>query len=573
MRITYLGHAGFLVETAQTIIIMDAWLSPLGAFDAAWFQFPCNHHLLELVQNKLKEKGKEKYIYVSHEHKDHFCQWTLDRIDSEDFTFVIPKFRRPVLYDLIRKIPCKKIVLCESDTRIEIPGGYLKIYAEDSELNRDSGIFVCADEQRFLNINDCKIHDRLPRIRMDEGKIDAFAAQFSGATWHPVCYDYDEKTYQRISRKKMFSKFEATARAIEAVQPDVFLPSAGPPCFLDPQLFPINFQAINIFPRNAQLIDFLEKRLNLSEPVYPPSPSKARDTNVKPSKGEDTNVKPSETENKRNEKFFTKQKTSPFGGWGKDVLYIPDLMPADRLNILTKTTEYQAKNRVSEQNFEPYLKEYASRYNDFFLSRKKDISSKKNIHIQARLIDELDKKLSRFTLAHQIDRPLYFQFSNEKECITRIDFKQKKAEAVSAIESGDFYRLEVPSYQLGRVLDGYLTWEDFSLTFRMRLNREPDVYQTIIQGFLILEAEDLEPFCSHILALENNNERITVEAGGCLYSVDKLCPHQGADLSQGWIEEDRYLVCPRHRWRFDLHQDGACMDNEGTVNCIALEDE
>jgi len=126
---------------------------------------------------------------------------------------------------------------------------------------------------------------------------------------------------------------------------------------------------------------------------------------------------------------------------------------------------------------------------------------------------------------------------------------------------------------LERVLDGHLTWEDFSLTFRMKLNREPDVYQTIMQGFLILEAEDLEAFCGHILALENNNERITVEAGGCRYSVDKLCPHQGADLSQGWIEEDRYLVCPRHRWRFDLHNDGACTDNDGTVNCIALEED
>jgi len=554
MKITYLGHAGFLVETARTIIIMDAWLSPLGAFDAAWFQFPCNHHLLELVREKLQTQGKEKYVYISHEHKDHFCQWTLDRLDSEDFTFVIPKFRRPVLHGLILKIPCKKILLCESDTQIEIPDGYLKIYAEDSELNRDSGILVSAGGKHFLNINDCKIHDRLARIRMDEGKIHAFAAQFSGATWHPVCYDYDEKTYQRISRKKMFSKFESTVRAIEAVQPEVFLPSAGPPCFLDPQLFHINFQEINIFPRNAQLIDFLGKRLNPSDRTLPPAPSRGGD--------------------RRTEKFFAKQKISPSGGgWGEDGLYTPNLMPGDRLNIQTKTTEHQAENRVSEQNFETYLAEYASRYEDYFLSRKKDISTEKNKQIQVRLIGELNNKLVRFTLANQIDRPLYFQFSNEKKCITRVDFQKKKVEAVSAFESGDFYRLFVPSYELERVLDGHLTWEDFSLTFRMQLNREPDVYQTIIQGFLILESEDLEAFCSHILVLENRTERITVEAGGCRYSVDKWCPHQGADLSQGWIEDDRYLVCPRHRWRFDLQNDGACTDNDGTVNCIPLEED
>ncbi len=518
MKITFLGHAGFLVETEQAIIIMDAWLSPYGAFDSAWFQFPCNHHLLELVQQKLQEKGKEKYVYISHEHKDHFDIHTLENLDSEDFTFVIPRFRRPILRNLIQNIPAKNILLCDSDTRIEIPGGYLKIYAEDSELNRDSGILVCADGQRFLNINDCKIHDRLTRIRIDEGEIDVFAAQFSGATWHPVCYEYDEKSYQRISRKKMFSKFEATARAIEAVQPNVFLPSAGPPCFLDPQLFHINFEAINIFPRTAHLLDYLTKRLEA-----PP--------------------------------------------------YTPDIMPGDRLDIQTARLEYQTENRVNEDNFKIYLEKYANRYKDFFNKRKKAFSTKKTIQIQTRLIDELNKKLSRFTLANQIDRPLYVQFSDQAEYLTRVDFQQQKTTAVAAVEQGDFYRLSAPSYELARVLDGHLTWEDFSLTFRMRLNREPDVYQTIMQGFLILEAEDLEPFCRHILALENNNERIIVEAGGCRYSVDKLCPHQGADLSQGWVEDERYLVCPRHRWRFDLQQGGVCMDNAGTVNCIALEED
>ena len=49
--------------------------------------------------------------------------------------------------------------------------------------------------------------------------------------------------------------------------------------------------------------------------------------------------------------------------------------------------------------------------------------------------------------------------------------------------------LTAPSWQIMRVLDKKLTWEDFALTFRMQLNREPDVYQTLIQGFLIMEPE------------------------------------------------------------------------------------
>jgi len=68
MKITYLGHAGFCIETERAVIIADAWMSPHGAFDASWFQLPRNHHLASLVDEKLSSP-KEKFVYVSHEHR------------------------------------------------------------------------------------------------------------------------------------------------------------------------------------------------------------------------------------------------------------------------------------------------------------------------------------------------------------------------------------------------------------------------------------------------------------------------------------------------------------------------
>lgn len=35
------------------------------------------------------------------------------------------------------------------------------------------------------------------------------------------------------------------------------------------------------------------------------------------------------------------------------------------------------------------------------------------------------------------------------------------------------------------------------------------------------------------------------------YVLDDTCPHAGASMSGGWIE-DGCAVCPRHLWRFDL---------------------
>jgi UDP-MurNAc hydroxylase len=97
----------------------------------------------------------------------------------------------------------------------------------------------------------------------------------------------------------------------------------------------------------------------------------------------------------------------------------------------------------------------------------------------------------------------------------RVDFKERSVRKARGITESNYYSMVAPSWEIARVLDGKLTWEDFSLTFRMRLSREPDVYQTLIQGFLIMEPEDLDHLCARILDIESKQERIVVEAGGC----------------------------------------------------------
>jgi UDP-MurNAc hydroxylase len=87
-----------------------------------------------------------------------------------------------------------------------------------------------------------------------------------------------------------------------------------------------------------------------------------------------------------------------------------------------------------------------------------------------------------------------------------------------------------------------------------------------------MESDDLNHFCARLLDLEAATERIIVEAGGCRYSVNRFCPHQGGDLAQGWLEDDRYLVCTRHGWRFDLLKGGHADTSSDTIEAIELED-
>jgi UDP-MurNAc hydroxylase len=518
MQITYLGHAGFCVETSAALIIMDPWLSPTGAFDSAWFQFPRNHHLAAYVQEKLQDARKERFLYISHEHKDHFDVAFLNSLKCREFTFVVPGFRRDELRSALAAYDCKGIISCSHREEVPIPGGFLKLFLDDSEMNRDSAILVNAHGRSFLNLNDCKLIDELPEICHEHEPIDVFAAQFSGATWHPTCYDYPRETYERISRRKMVGKFESLARAIELLHPRVYLPSAGPACFLDPMLIRLNFERVNIFPRASRLIRYLDRRLGRVSCTY------------------------------------------------------TEVMPGDVLDADSSDFLFRARDRVDDASFEAYIRQYASLYEPLFRERECRYSAQDVAQVRARLREELCQKLELFTLNERIHVPLYFCLSEADDLMLRVDFPCKQIQYTSAIEESEYYSITAPAWQVARVLDRRLTWEDFALTLRARLNREPDDYQVLIHGFLLMEAEDLGWFCKKRLEIESQQERCIVEAAGCRYSVNRHCPHEGADLCHAWVEDGRYLTCPRHRWQFDLMKAGQCTTNETTIQAIPLEE-
>ena len=46
---------------------------------------------------------------------------------------------------------------------------------------------------------------------------------------------------------------------------------------------------------------------------------------------------------------------------------------------------------------------------------------------------------------------------------------------------------------------------------------------------------------------------------GNFYAIDNTCPHRGAPLGEGRVEEG-ILICPNHEWRFEL-KSGWCPQN------------
>ena len=260
MRIEFIGHAGFVVEGASETLIMDPWLSDTGAFDSSWFQFPCNHHLDREVIGRLRSADRPCYLYISHEHKDHLDQPFLERLVEYQPTLIVAAFQEQHFINSLRALGFARIIVAEDGQPVQANTLRVKLFIDDSGMNRNSAILVKEADFSFLNLNDCKIYDRLHQIRQANGPINVLACQFSGASWHPTCYAYSPEEYARIATQKRFSKFRSVLQAIETVSPDWYFPSAGPPCFLDPDLLHLNFERVNIFPQQSAIIDYLRRR-------------------------------------------------------------------------------------------------------------------------------------------------------------------------------------------------------------------------------------------------------------------------------------------------------------------------
>ena len=48
--------------------------------------------------------------------------------------------------------------------------------------------------------------------------------------------------------------------------------------------------------------------------------------------------------------------------------------------------------------------------------------------------------------------------------------------------------------------------------------------------------------------------------GGTYHAIDDMCPHMGASLGAGYLDEEGVVTCPWHAWRFAVC-DGTWCDN------------
>ncbi len=259
MKVTSTGHAGLSIETRAGTILCDPWLYP--AYYASWFVFPDNSGL------DWAALGDCDYLYVSHLHHDHFDAENLARHVSKSATVLLPDFPVDDLEDALRELGFTHFEAIPNDTPVELDGMRVQISAltspNDGPLG-DSALAVDDGTATLLNQNDARPlgFDALQSFAGDAG-FDGHFLQFSGAIWFPMVYDLPAKTKRAAGIEKRANGLERALRYAVDLGSSFVFPSAGPPCFLDDELFvhnDIDGDEANVFPDATVFRDFLASR-------------------------------------------------------------------------------------------------------------------------------------------------------------------------------------------------------------------------------------------------------------------------------------------------------------------------
>jgi UDP-MurNAc hydroxylase len=260
MQVTSLGHAGMLITTRQATIVCDPWFLP--AFLGSWFVFPRND---QLPPELMAQVETADYLYISHLHADHFDEpWLAEHI-RRDITVLLPQYPTRELERRIRALGFTTIQRTVNGEELDLGGGLtVAIHTETSITDGpggDSALVVSDGESRIVNQNDCRTAD-LGALRA-HGPVDLHWLQYSGAIWYPMVYHEPPERMRELIAAKVDSQYQRALRYVESIGARAVVPSAGPPCFLDPDLQHLNVitgDEPSIFPDQSAFLPMLAQR-------------------------------------------------------------------------------------------------------------------------------------------------------------------------------------------------------------------------------------------------------------------------------------------------------------------------
>ncbi len=499
---TVLGHAGLLVETAGGSVLCDPWFVP--AFHGSWFVFPRNDGLdTEILR-------RPDYLYISHLHYDHFDIPFLTENVDKSTPVLLPDFPTPELERALAKLGFETFIRCPNGEAVDLGELEVRIFAETAPSDGpigDSALFLSDGTAKVLDQNDCRPSH--PELIEELGPIDLHFLQFSGAMWWPVVYELGAEEMARQAAAKRESTVSRAVMYARAIGARAVVPSAGPPCFLDPELAHLNDfdnSTDNIFPDATVFLERLDTqgidgRLGVPGTVF------------------------------------------EVGGGELKVVHP---MPDDELDgIFNHKREY----------LESYAADWAR-----WLQDEKAAWPEARPDLVGRLAEWWEPLLAQApALRATIDRRLLIRSGDED---VLVDFPAGEVRAWAGEEPD--YRLELPRPLVELCIEQRaVDWSNsLMLSFRFTAWRPGEYCEEIFSFLKSLNPERLSVLESVVAGSSRAasgpaTDDVVIDG----YVVQRRCPHRQADLEHFGSVEGCVLTCSMHGWQFDLDT-GRCLTSD-----------
>jgi hypothetical protein len=235
VELTYLAHACLLVEAGGVRLVTDPWLDG-PTYLGAWWHFP-----------EPAARGSEvraDYVYLTHEHVDHFHQPTLQALPRST-PILIGRFMKPRFREQLR-------ALGFSDVR-ELPHGREVRLGDELRLTSyqyradDTGLVISDGTCSILDMNDCLLRaGSLQQVLERHGAPDLLAMSFANAEAYPIVYDFEDAA-ERADWDDQ-SRYDGFLEKAERIGARSFVPFASMFCFLSDELFHLNERIVSPAP-------------------------------------------------------------------------------------------------------------------------------------------------------------------------------------------------------------------------------------------------------------------------------------------------------------------------------------
>jgi UDP-MurNAc hydroxylase len=502
MQITCLGHAGLFIETRFGTILCDPWKNP--AYFDSWFVFPDNSGL------DWDRYGRADYLYVSHLHQDHFDPRNLREHVSREATVLLPDYPVPDLRTALEQLGFTRFVLMPSGKEVELDGLRVMVQAlkapADGPLG-DSSLSVSDESATILNQNDARPGD-LDAIQAF-GPYDAHFLQFSGAIWWPWTYELPEAAKRSFGAAKRANGLDRAARYVTAVGARYVIPSAGPPCFLDEELFGLNDltgDPANTFPDQTVFLDYLRG----------------------------------------------------IGIEGGRALTPGAVLDVDHDGCAVRWPGTAADAMAPFTGKERYLREYAARERDRIAADKRGWAVAGGVDVLAELKTWFEPLLELAGhIRAGVGGPVLLELGDGQPIV--IDFPAGQVRPYAGESCR--YQFTIARALAERLIAGHeVDWSN-SLFLSMRFRaRRIGPYNEYVYTFFKCLAPDRMMYAEGWYADQTNDEE-DIRLGDWI--TQRRCPHMRGDLSRFGEISGTTLTCTVHGWQFDLP----------TGNCLTTDDD